>query len=107
MELKELLKFVEIEDKRLQKYYGYIDKEKRVLARTVKLSEEVGELSNEVLANLTFQREQKLRNHQKEKLAEEFADVVITTLILANSMAVDIGKALERKIDKVNKRYKK
>jgi NTP pyrophosphatase (non-canonical NTP hydrolase) len=107
MELKELLKFVEIEDKRLQKHYGYLDQEKRVLARTVKLSEEVGELSNEVLAKLSFQRDKKLENLQEEKLAEEFADVIITALILANSMAVDIAKALERKIDKVNKRYKK
>ena len=39
MDLKELLKFIEIEDERLKKYYGgYSDQEKRTLARTVKLT---------------------------------------------------------------------
>jgi len=42
MDLKELLKFIEIEDERLKKYYGgYSDQEKRILARTVKLTEEL------------------------------------------------------------------
>ena len=47
MNLKDLLKFIAREDKRLEKYYGHrLDKEKRVLARTVKLTEELGELSS-------------------------------------------------------------
>ena len=106
MELKELLKFIEIEDERLEKYYGgYSDQEKRILARTVKLTEELGELSNEVLSHNSMQRKQKLDNRDKENLPEEFADVIITTLLLAKSMNVDIEKALEKKVDKVNKRY--
>ena len=106
MELKELLKFVEIEDERLKKYYGdYSDQEKRILARTVKLTEELGELCNEVLAHNSLQRKQKLDNHDKENLLEEFADVIITTLLLAKALNVDIKKALEKKIEKINKRY--
>ena len=106
MELKELLKFVEIEDERLKKYYGgYSNQEKRILARTVKLTEELGELCNEVLAHNSLQRKQKLDNHDKENLLEEFADVIITALLLAKAMNVDIEKAFEKKIKKVNKRY--
>ena len=106
MELKELLKFVEIEDERLKKYYGgYSNQEKRILARTVKLTEELGELCNEVLAHNSLQRKQKLDNHDKENLLEEFADVIITTLLLAKALNVDIKKALEKKIEKINKRY--
>lgn len=52
-----------------------------------------------------MQRKQKLDNHNKDNLSEEFADVIITTLLLAKAMNVDIEKALERKIEKVNKRY--
>lgn len=106
MELKELLKFVEIEDERLKKYYGgYSNQEKRILARTVKLTEELGELCNEVLAHNSLQRKHKLNNHSKGNLPEEFADVIITTLLLAKALNVDIKKALEKKIEKINKRY--
>ena len=104
MELKNLLKFIEIEDERLKKHYGYSDQEKRVLARTVKLTEELGELCDEVLAYNSLQRKQKLDNHDKENLPEEFADVIITTLLLAKAMDVDIEKALENKIEKLKKR---
>jgi NTP pyrophosphatase (non-canonical NTP hydrolase) len=107
MEFKELLKFIEIEDERLQKYYGgYGDQEKRILARTVKLTEELGELCDEVLAFNSLQRKEKLDNHDKENLPQEFADVIIVTLLLAKAMNVDIEKALEKAIEKVNKRYK-
>jgi len=106
MELKYLLKFIEIEDERLKKYYGgYDDQEKRILARTVKLTEELGELCDEVLAYNSLQRKQKLDNHDKENLPEEFADVIITALLLAKAMNVDIEAALEKKVEKVNKRY--
>jgi NTP pyrophosphatase (non-canonical NTP hydrolase) len=106
MELKDLLKFIKIEDERLKRYYGsYDDQEKRILARTVKLTEELGELCDEVLAHNSLQRKQKLDNHDKENLPEEFADVIITALLLAKAMNVDIEKALEKKVEKVNKRY--
>lgn len=105
MDFKELLKFIDIEDKRLKKYYGnYPDQEKRILARTVKLTEELGELCNEILAYNSMQRKQKLDNRDEGRLSEEFADVVITTLLLARAMNIGIEKALENKIEKIRKR---
>lgn len=106
MDFKSLLKFIEIENERLKKYYhSGTDKEKWILTRTVKLTEELGELCNEILAYNSIQRKQKMENYNKEKLPEEFADVIITTLLLAKALDVDLGKALENKIEKVNKRY--
>ena len=108
MELKDLLKFIKIESERLIKYYGgYPDQEKRILARTVKLTEELGELCEKILAYNALQRKEKSKKFSKEKLQEEFADVIITTLLLAEVMNVDLAKALEKKIKKINKRYKK
>jgi len=106
MEFKELLKFIETEDGRLKKHYDLTDQEKHVFARTIKLTEELGELCNEVLAHSSLQRKDKMEKHDQENLPEEFADVMITTLLLAKSMNVDIEKALEKKIEKINKRYK-
>jgi NTP pyrophosphatase (non-canonical NTP hydrolase) len=108
MEFDDLIKFINTEDERLKKYYGgYTDQEKRILVRTVKMTEEVGELCDEVLAHNSLQRKEKLEEHDSRNLSEEFADVVITALLLAKAMDIDITKALENKIDKVNKRYEK
>ena len=106
MNFNELLKFIKIEDERLKKYYsGYDDQEKRILARTVKLSEELGELCNEVLSFNSLQRKEKMENHDAGNLSEEFADVLITALLFAKAMNINIEKALEGKIEKINKRY--
>ena len=100
--------FIDREDKRLREYYGnYPDEEKRILARTVKLMEEIGELSNDVLSFNSMQRKEKLDNHDKENIREEFADVLFTTLLLARVMNIDIKKSIEDKIKKIDKRYEK
>lgn len=52
-----------------------------------------------------MQRKQKFDKFDKDNLLEEFADVIMTTLLLAKSMNIDIEKALEKKIEKINKRY--
>lgn len=107
MEFKDLIKFIKLQDKRLREQYGnYGDEEKRILARTVKLTEELGELCDEVLSFGSMQRKDKLDNHDKNNLPGEFADVMITTLLLAEVMNVDIEEALKAKIEKINSRYK-
>jgi NTP pyrophosphatase (non-canonical NTP hydrolase) len=105
MEWKEILKFIEIESERIRKRYPNLDKEKLTLAQTVKINEELGELYNEVLNHLSLQRKEKLVNMDKKVIEEEFSDVLITTLLLAKRMDIDIERALEKKISKINKRY--
>jgi NTP pyrophosphatase (non-canonical NTP hydrolase) len=108
MTLKELDKFIKAEDVRLRTMHGnYEDEEKRLLARTVKLSEEVGELSEKILSHCSFQRKEKLETLSKEKISEEFADVVIVCALLANAMGVDLEDAIEKKIKVIEERHKK
>jgi NTP pyrophosphatase (non-canonical NTP hydrolase) len=105
MEQRNLLKFIETEDEKLKRRFSsYVNEEEVILARTVKLGEEFGELCEEVLAYNSLQRKQKMDNHDKENLPEEFADVIITTLLLAKTMDVDVEKALEEKMQKLNNR---
>jgi NTP pyrophosphatase (non-canonical NTP hydrolase) len=65
----------------------------------------LGELCDEVLSFNSLQRKDKLEKHDASNLPGEFADVVITTLLLAEVMKVDIEKALKVKIKKINARY--
>lgn len=69
MTLKQLQNFIEKEHKRLIERYGILeDAQKRTLARTVKLMEEVGELCNEILSFNIMHRKEKMRKKNKEKL---------------------------------------
>ena len=101
-----MMQFIESQHNKLIQYYGNnsTDKE-RILARTVKLVEEVGELCNEVLAYHKDQRKEKLAEHDEANLPHEFADVIITTLLLARAMDVDVSAGLKSKIEKINKRF--
>ncbi|MDH4330920.1 MAG: hypothetical protein OEV93_05240 [Candidatus Moranbacteria bacterium] len=106
--MKKILEFIDLESGRLRKTHdNYPDEEKRALARMVKLSEEVGELADEVLSFNSMQRDEKQANHNSDSLSEEVADVLIVTLLLAKTLGVDVEKALEKKIEKINKRYEK
>lgn len=105
MEMQELLKFIVEQDDRLVKGSTNASDRERVLARTVKLGEEFGELCDAVLASQGDQRKEKLdAEHDRENLVKEFADVIITTLLLARSLDVDIEEALATKIAKLRER---
>jgi len=108
MNMEELQNFIDIQDALL---YSAKDKtqtdRERILSRTVKISEEFGELCDEVLASLGDQRKDKMENRNLESLSDEFADVVITTFLLAKLMKVNIPKALERKIEKIKTKHNK
>ena len=104
--MKKILKWIKKENKRLEKDHGrYQDKDKQIFACAIKLGEEFGELCQEVLFHSSLQRKSKMDKFKKENLSEEFADVLISTLLLAQEMNVDIEKALENKMKKIDKRY--
>jgi NTP pyrophosphatase (non-canonical NTP hydrolase) len=73
------------------------------LAAMVKLTEEVGELADQVLGNLGMQRSGK--NNSKEDLENEMADVIIALIILAHRHEIDINKSLIQKLVKIKKRF--
>ena len=104
MQFNEVLEFIDTEHKRLiERFHPNSSKKEIILSGTVKISEEVGELCSEVLHSFGDQRKEKTENHVNE-IDLEFADVIITTLLLARSMNIDINKALETKINKIRKR---
>lgn len=104
MEMKKLLEFVERVSEQLAKGNPGSTQTERVFARMVKLTEEVGELADEVLASQGDQRKEKLEGKNEESLGNEVADVLITTLVLAASLNVDVPKALVKKIAKIEAR---
>jgi NTP pyrophosphatase (non-canonical NTP hydrolase) len=103
MKMDKLLDFVKVESKRLEENYPCDNLDKETFARAVKMVEEMGELFDEILNHSSLQRKEK--SGLDDNLAEEFADVLITTLLLAERMGVDIEKSLKKKIEKINKRY--
>ena len=89
------------------KFHSLTKKEKDILARMVKLQEEVGELSNDILSILSLQRKSKLEEFSKENMYEEFADVILSVMMLANSVGVDIERAVNHKYQKLITVYSK
>ena len=105
MTIEKLLKFIKAESGRLQKKYKVKDPSIKILGRMAKLTEEVGELSSEILAAQGFQRKEKLDRHTKEAIGHEIADVIICTLLIAEYLDIDAKKSLESKISKIEKRH--
>ncbi|OGK52462.1 hypothetical protein A2970_00095 [Candidatus Roizmanbacteria bacterium RIFCSPLOWO2_01_FULL_44_13] len=104
--LKELQKLLQSKELDLRiPFESMTKKEKDILAKTVKLSEEVGELSNDILSVLSLQRKSKLLKFDKKNLYEEFADIIISTIILANATRVDISRAVKDKMKKITSLY--
>lgn len=81
--------------------------EQEILSRTVKLNEEVGELCNDILSVLKLQRKAKLDSFDKRNIYQEFADVILTTIQLATAAGVDIERAVNDKLKKVEEKYEK
>lgn len=96
--------FRERESNKKPKYKINSAQEFEILAKTVKLNEEVGELCNDILSVLKLQRKSKLQKFEKRNFYEEFADVILTTVALANSANVDLQRAINDKLKKLDKR---
>lgn len=108
MNIKILQDKIKILDaKTTPRYKLYSQTEKEILTKTIKLNEEVGELCNDILSVLKLQRRSKLEKFDKRNFYEEFADVIITAIQLANSANVDIERAINDKLKKIEHRYNK
>lgn len=104
MTIEILLEFIENSDKRLSEKYNFKDNETKIMAHTIKVSEEFGELCNEVLAHNSMQRSEKLELLDKTNLQKEFADVIFSTLVLAKALNIDVKKALNDRMETISKR---
>lgn len=108
MNIKNLQEKVRLLNELTKPHYKlYTQEEKEILTKTVKLNEEVGELCNDVLSILRLQRHAKLEKFDKRNIYQEFADVIITTVQLAEAAGVDIERAIKDKLVKIEQRYMK
>ena len=107
MDLNNLLKKLTDIDKAFKEnnpeYEKDIDKAK--LGRMVKLTEEVGELADEVLANQGLQRDDKMAAKQKGDLGDEFGDVFNSLMLLGIKLDLDLVAVISARVDAMHKRY--
>lgn len=106
MNLKNLQEKIKVLNEKTRPHYRlYSQTEKEILTKTVKLNEEVGELCNDILSVLKLQRRAKLEKFDKRNIYEEFGDVVITTIQLAVAAGVNIDRAVNDKLKKIEGKY--
>jgi NTP pyrophosphatase (non-canonical NTP hydrolase) len=72
--------------------------DQKVFTRTMKVVEELGELSDAILSSKGLQRESKLLEFEDHHLEEEFADVLGSLLLLAAELNIDVEKVITEKI---------
>jgi NTP pyrophosphatase (non-canonical NTP hydrolase) len=72
-----------------------------VLARAAKVSEEYGELMDEILSDLGLQRADKLAAYNRQKLEKEYGDVVITLFLLGLSLDLDLSKVITARLKEI------
>jgi NTP pyrophosphatase (non-canonical NTP hydrolase) len=101
---KDFITYIDDEDRHISKLYGDDDKRAKLLARTVKLAEETGEVSDAILSFLRDQRRDKLGTKHGSEIGKELADVVIVCALIAKTADIDISEALEIKAHKNKKR---
>lgn len=72
------------------------------LAQMARLTEEVGELAREV--NHTYGEKSKKASEPVNSVAEELGDVFFVTMIMANSLNIDLTEVFEKNMEKFNQR---
>lgn len=72
------------------------------LAQMARLTEEVGELAREV--NHTYGEKGKKASEPVNSVAEELGDVLFVTMIMANSLNIDLTEVFEKNMEKFNQR---
>lgn len=72
------------------------------LGQMARLTEEVGELAREV--NHHYGEKTKKDSEKPKTIEEELGDVLFVTIIMANSLGIDLTKAFNRNMAKFNQR---
>lgn len=72
------------------------------LAQMARLTEEVGELAREV--NHSYGEKSKKKTEKENSVAQELGDVLFVTMIMANSLEIDLTEIFEKNMEKFNQR---
>ena len=106
MDIKELSEFTDWTlDKWKYPVSEWYSPKERAFAQMIKVSEETGELSEQVLWKFGWQRMSKKDKISDEKLENEIADVILATIRLGRLMDLDIEKLLEKKMKILEDRF--
>lgn len=99
-EKKESLQQMQVEvDTYIQQFKtGYFSP----LSQMARLTEEIGELAREV--NHEYGEKAKKTTEQRNSVKEELGDVLIVTMIMANSMGIDLTEIFHENMKKFNQR---
>lgn len=79
--------------------------QQRIFARTMKIVEELGELSDEILTSMNLQRNTKIAKFSHQNIEDEFADVLGSLLLLGIELDIDVAEVMERKIKLTRERF--
>jgi len=71
----------------------------------MKIMEELGELSDEILTSMNLQRNTKIEKFSRTNIEDEFADVMGSLILLGIELDIDIEKVKQRKIDFTRDRF--
>ncbi len=105
MQINELVaKYQEIADF-LNSHWPLKDKNQRIFARTMKVVEELGELSDEILTSMNLQRDSKIAKFSRENLEDEFADVLASLILLSCELDIDVEEVIKKKIEFTKERF--
>lgn len=103
MDFKNILEKIKIFNDFVNKNHENKTKNERLLLKSLKISEEVWEFHNEILGHLWFTRAWK--KHSRDDLEKECSDVILSTLLVACDLWIDIEKILDDKLKIVFDRY--
>ena len=101
MRFEEIQKNIELIDAHFHEQFKNKSEYERLLSRTVKLNEEVGELCEAVLHEGKEQRQEKTGID----FNGEVADVIICTLMLAQMKNVSVWDEVGKKLEKIKSRF--
>lgn len=100
-----LTEFIDRADDMLRNWVEQWYSQREILfSRIAKLTEEVGELSGDVMLSLGHGRKEKVEQFDLENLWWEIADVIIVAHLIAKAYNIDVEDALNKKMEKIQKR---
>ena len=105
MQLQKIIEEYEKISAFLNKRWPLKDQDQRIFARTMKIVEELGELSDEILTSMNLQRKSKIAKFSRENVQDEFADVLASLVLLAIELDIDIEAVIQKKINFTKKRF--
>ncbi|NCO12573.1 MAG: hypothetical protein GW754_04570 [Candidatus Pacebacteria bacterium] len=71
----------------------------------MKIMEELGELSDEILTSMNLQRNTKISKFSRENVEDEFADVLGSLILLGIELNINVEKVMKKKIKFTRARF--